>query len=94
MKFIVLSHFQRGTLSQKERDTLALYQLVPRELDFSNVDQVSDLELINDAYRDESFLFREHLKKVDMLRAEPLEVLIDHIKVIIFLGAGPVYIAN
>jgi hypothetical protein len=37
---IFLNFFQRGTLSQKERDALALYNLVPKELDFANVDQV------------------------------------------------------
>ena len=44
-------------------------------------DQVSDNELINDAYRDETFLFREHIKKIDAFRVDPLEVLTDHIKV-------------
>jgi hypothetical protein len=77
----IFSCLQRGTLSQKERDALAIYNLVPRELDFANVDQVSDNELINDAYRDETFLFREHIKKIEQFRADPLEVLIDHIKV-------------
>jgi len=38
--------FQRGTLSQKERDALAIYNLVPRELDFANVDQVTFSKVI------------------------------------------------
>ena len=41
-KLFSFSFHQRGTLSQKERDALALYNLVPKELDFANVDQVTN----------------------------------------------------
>jgi hypothetical protein len=44
--YFKINIFQRGTLSQKERDALAIYNLVPRELDFANVDQVTYSKVI------------------------------------------------
>jgi hypothetical protein len=63
------------------KDLLDVFDFKPHELDFLNGESISDNSYVNQAFSEETFLLKDHEMKINRSLVDPLDVLLDHVKV-------------